>query len=271
MSPSASDLGRPGDLGPLEQALGWASLALGVPQTLAPGAFNRAIGAPDGPRAKLVTVLAGGARELSAGAGILAAERPWPVRTIVARVAGDALDMGLIVASWRSRPQDRNRWRLAVAAAAATAIGTADLLALARAKEQADADGPPLPAVKEHPKRERTGVTVRAPLEEVKEAWLAWDGVAPKESADFLIAPGGRGTEVRVNVKDGAGQPAVELAKKVAGRSYDQQVADDLRHFKQTVETGEVLRSDGSPEGPSAPRLMTQRPAQPVADPTQNR
>jgi uncharacterized membrane protein len=267
MSAPLSDLGRPGDLGPLEQAVGWASLALGVPQTLAPGAFNRAIGAPDGPRAKLVTVLACGTRELAAAGGVLAAERPWPVRTLVARLAGDALDMGLLVASWRSRPGDRNRVRLALAAATATAIGTADVLALARAKEQADGDTE-LPAVKEHPKRERTAVTVRAPLEEVKQRWEAWDGVAPKESADFVIAPGGRGTEVRVNVKEGAGQPAVELAKRVAGRSFDQQVADDLRHFKQTVETGEVLRSDGSPEGPSAPRLMTQRPAQPVADPT---
>lgn len=267
MSVSPSDLGRPGDLGPLEQALGWASLALGVPQTLAPGAFNRAIGAPAGPKARAVTLLLCGPRELAAAGGILAAERPWPVRTLVARVAGDALDLGLLVASWRSGAPDRSRLRLALAAAAAAAVGTADLMALARAKEQADGDGE-LPAVKEHPKRERTAVTVRAPLEEVRQQWEAWDGVAPTEAADFVIAPGGRGTEVRVSVKDGAGQPVVELAKRVAGRSFDQQVADDLRHFKQTVETGEVLRSDGSPEGPSGPRLLTQRPAQPVADPT---
>jgi uncharacterized membrane protein len=267
MTASSSDLGRPGDLGPLEQAIGWASLALGVPQTLAPGAFNRAIGAPDGPRARLVTLVACGTRELAAAGGVLAVERPWPVRTLIGRLVGDALDMGLIVASWRSRPQDRNRVRLALAAVTATAIGTTDVMALARAKEQADGDGE-LPNVKEHPKRERTAVTVRAPIEEVRRHWEAWEGVAPKASADFVAAPGGRGTEVRVSVKEGAGQPAVELAKRVAGRSFDQQVADDLRHFKQTVETGEVLRSDGSPEGPSAPRLMTQRPAQPVADPT---
>jgi len=42
----------------------------------------------------------------------------------------------------------------------------------------------------------------------------------------------------------------------------EQQIYDDLRRLKQVLETGEVVRSDGSPEG--AGRIK-QRPAQPLA------
>jgi uncharacterized membrane protein len=51
---------------------------------------------------------------------------------------------------------------------------------------------------------------------------------------------------------------------KLFGESPDQQVRDDLRRFKQVVETGEVVRSEGSPEGSRTRRLISQRPAQPV-------
>jgi len=40
-------------------------------------------------------------------------------------------------------------------------------------------------------------------------------------------------------------------------------VKDDLRRFKQVMETGEVVRSEGSPEGQNARRHLKQRPAQP--------
>jgi uncharacterized membrane protein len=43
-----------------------------------------------------------------------------------------------------------------------------------------------------------------------------------------------------------------------------QQVRDDLRRFKQLLETGEVVRSEASPEGTSARNLASQRPAQPL-------
>ena len=39
---------------------------------------------------------------------------------------------------------------------------------------------------------------------------------------------------------------------------------DQLRHFKQQVETGEVPRSEGTPEGESVGRKFKQRPAQPL-------
>ena len=45
----------------------------------------------------------------------------------------------------------------------------------------------------------------------------------------------------------------------------DQQIRDDLTRFKQVLETGQVVRSEGSPEGPLASRLPRQRPAAPQA------
>ncbi|MEA2307329.1 MAG: hypothetical protein QOH43_4609, partial [Solirubrobacteraceae bacterium] len=43
-------------------------------------------------------------------------------------------------------------------------------------------------------------------------------------------------------------------------------IKDTLRRFKAAVETGEVPRSDGAPEGELAERKLKQRPAQPLDD-----
>jgi hypothetical protein len=40
-------------------------------------------------------------------------------------------------------------------------------------------------------------------------------------------------------------------------------MADDLRRLKQVIETGDVVRSDGSPQGTGQ---MAQRPAQPMGN-----
>jgi uncharacterized membrane protein len=83
-------------------------------------------------------------------------------------------------------------------------------------------------------------------------------------SVRFRPAPGGRGTEVRVELA--YNPPAGRLGAIVArllGENPEQQVRDDLRRFKQVMETGEVVRSEGSPEGTRAIRQATQRPARP--------
>ncbi len=51
------------------------------------------------------------------------------------------------------------------------------------------------------------------------------------------------------------------------GEDPEQNVKDDLRRFKQVVETGEVVRSDASPAGLSAKQQLKQRPAQPEDEP----
>jgi len=85
-------------------------------------------------------------------------------------------------------------------------------------------------------------------------------------SVEFASAPGGRGTEVRVRLS--YAQPGGRVGKAVAGlfgESPEQQVRDDLSRLKQVLETGQVVRSEGSPEGPLAGRLARQRPATAVS------
>ncbi|KAB1944950.1 SRPBCC family protein [Micromonospora sp. ALFpr18c] len=81
----------------------------------------------------------------------------------------------------------------------------------------------------------------------------------------FVPAPGDRGTEVRVRLR--YAPPAGALGRVVAklfGEEPEQQVRDDLRRFKQVLETGEVVRSEGSPNGISVRQQAMQRPAQPL-------
>jgi uncharacterized membrane protein len=85
-------------------------------------------------------------------------------------------------------------------------------------------------------------------------------------SVRFTPAPGGRGTEVRVDLEYSV--PGGVLGARVAkvfGENPQQQICDDLRRFKQVIETGEVARSDGSPHGASIQQQAKQRPAQPLA------
>jgi hypothetical protein len=63
--------------------------------------------------------------------------------------------------------------------------------------------------------------------------------------------------------------PGGALGKALAryfGEEPSQQLDDDLRRFKQVMETGEVVRSDGAPEGKRARREFPQHPARPLTD-----
>lgn len=85
-------------------------------------------------------------------------------------------------------------------------------------------------------------------------------------SVRFGPAPGGRGTEVKVEIDYGPKgiDSTVSTVAKIVGEKIHHQLRDDLRRFKQVLETGEVVRSEGSPEGFSTGQLLKQRPAQPV-------
>ena len=83
---------------------------------------------------------------------------------------------------------------------------------------------------------------------------------------EFRTAPGDRGTELSVELSyDAPAGPLGRLAAKIFGEEPAQQIRDDLRRFKQILETGEVLRSDGSPEG-IGDSVTRQHPAQPAAE-----
>jgi len=81
-------------------------------------------------------------------------------------------------------------------------------------------------------------------------AWRTLEGsdVNHAGSIRFSPAPGGLGTEVKLAVEYDAGSFADGLAK-LFRRSPEQQMREDLRHFKQLMETGEIPRTRGQPAG----------------------
>jgi len=80
-------------------------------------------------------------------------------------------------------------------------------------------------------------------------AWRSLPGSVVPNSGQvrFVGAPGDRGTEVHVELiySPPAGKLGVVVAK-LLGEEPGQQVAADLRRFKQVLETGEVIYSDAS-------------------------
>ena len=115
-------------------------------------------------------------------------------------------------------------------------------------------------------------ITVNRPREEVERLWSDPDH-RPRYIADlgatvtFAGAPGDRGTEIHVELA-GSGF-AARLGKPIRKLVLTPRLAkvkDDLRRFKQRVETGEIPRSDATPEGERFARKFKQRPAQPLQE-----
>lgn len=83
-------------------------------------------------------------------------------------------------------------------------------------------------------------------------AWRSLPGadVDTTGSVHFSRAPGGRGTEVRVNLKydPPAGQVGAAIAR-LFGKEPGQQIREDLRRFKQLMEAGEAPTTQGQPAG----------------------
>jgi uncharacterized membrane protein len=93
--------------------------------------------------------------------------------------------------------------------------------------------------------------------EELENEYLAWKSLpgSPVESAGsvhFSDAPGGRGTVLTVSMQYNppAGSMGAAFAK-LFGEEPSQQVRDDLRHFKQMMETGEIASVEGQSSGRS--------------------
>ena len=111
----------------------------------------------------------------------------------------------------------------------------------------------------------RASITVNRPRDEVQRRWTEHQSKfaeAGDASVTFKDAPGDRGTEIHVEV-DAPGKLG-EMAQKLTGTEPLAKAKDDLRRFKQLIETGEIPRSDASPEGELLERKLKQRPAQPL-------
>ena len=72
-------------------------------------------------------------------------------------------------------------------------------------------------------------------------------------SVRFEPATGGRGTTLRVSLKyDPPGGTLGALVARLFGENPEQQIDEDLRRFKQLMETGETATTTGQPSGRSA-------------------
>jgi uncharacterized membrane protein len=83
-------------------------------------------------------------------------------------------------------------------------------------------------------------------------AWRSVEGSDVDNSGRVIFepAPGDRGTIVRVEMHySPPGGKAGALIAKLFGEEPNQQIADDLRRFKQLIETGEIPTTVGQPSG----------------------
>jgi uncharacterized membrane protein len=295
---------------PIARGLGAFSLALGLPQILAPGRMNRMIGVKDDASSRLWMRVVG-VREIAAGVGIFSERRPkeW----VWARVAGDTMDLALLGSALRGKTEQPAR----TLAATGAVIGAfaADLLDGLKLSRETDGSGDePLevrgaitvrrdrdevysfghdierfPSFMAHLEEVRvTGEgrshwTVRGPLgmnvswdveitEDVPGERISWRSVEGSKvdgsgTVKFIPAPADQGTEVHLELRyDVPGGGVAAMMAKLFGEHPAMQVKDDLRRFKQIMETGEVVRSDGSPEGQLSRRMLRQRPAHPLTE-----
>lgn len=94
-------------------------------------------------------------------------------------------------------------------------------------------------------------------------SWRSLEGSTVPNAGSVRLKPatGGRGTVVTVEIHyDPPGGKVGATLAKLLGEEPEKQVEDDLRAFKQVIETGDIVRSDGSLRG--AP--IDQRPGQPA-------
>jgi hypothetical protein len=243
----------------LAQSLGWLSLGLGTAAVAAPRTMCRAVGASDvGAAPTLMRMM--GAREIVQGVGILT--RPRPTLWMWSRVAGDTLDLSLLALTAVTRPE--HRLRTAVAMTGVAALALPDVL---ESRHLGSRTGEPQRGM-----LVRKTVTINRRRQEVEDAWVAAEVLRRKVDeagafASFLEAPGGRGTELAVELV--YAPPAGDLgalAQKLTGNDLPTELADGLRRLKQAVETGEVVRSDSTPDGHLLAAHVRQRPAQPLAE-----
>jgi hypothetical protein len=246
----------------LAVGLGWFSLALGVAELAAPHSVARFIGVAPTERT-IATLRSYGTREIGAGMAILT--QPERATWLWSRVAGDALDLATLAGAMRA--PTTHRGRATFAAAAVLGVAALDVLC-ARLLSEHDSNGNGLRgrhagngrlAARDSTVRISDAITINQPLELVENQWnldtlpeslrclgRSYHGRDERAIVEFRQAPGDRGTEVRVEVEYSPRGGAIAAAlAKVFGGDPTGQLRLDLRRFKQIVETGEVVLSEG--------------------------
>lgn len=229
---------------PLVGAVGVTSIALGGAMLGATDTVLAAAGIRPTPRSRLV-LRARGVTEVLQGVAILGRRRPTVA--LRSRVIGDVLDLGMLAVAALDPADPR---RLAAAAALVAHVGALDVVATRRTAQDVDR-----PAT-EGGRGSVATVTIARPVEEVAGIIGELDHLG---EVGLTPAPGGRGTEVRLDVTGDR-----TLAQDLLGRGTSREAAlVELRRFKMRLEAGEVSRSAGAPEGPTVTRQLFQRPAHP--------
>lgn len=276
----------------LTRGLGWFSIGLGLAEVLAPRGLSRLIGVRRNHQT-LVRVM--GMREIAAGVGILARERPsgW----MWARVGGDALDLALLGMAMASPRNDRGR--LTAATAAVAGVTALDVIAsqkLSQSPDRSTRDGALRVAhsiaIDRSPEelyrywrdfknlanfmrhvetvhvendrhshwvvRGPAGSTVEWDAEITEDqpnrriCWRSLEGAEVDNAGivEFERLPVDHGTMVHVDLaySPPAGIIGASIAR-LLGESPEWQVKDDLRRFKQILETGEVITTEGQSAG----------------------
>ena len=103
-------------------------------------------------------------------------------------------------------------------------------------------------------------------IEDIENERISWRSTEDADvynagTVEFQAAPGGRGTEVRVEIE--YDPPFGKLGSKVAmlfREEPGQQVQEDLRHFKQVMELGEIVFSDATKQRGPHPAQPDDKP-----------
>jgi uncharacterized membrane protein len=263
---------RPGTK--LGKGLGWFSIALGVTELVAPRSLAKIIGVePDG-KVPLVTRLFG-LREIAAGAMLL--NKPTSPYGGWNRVFGDLLDLMVMGVAMKrgSTHKSLNAFALgSVAGVMALDVyhGVREsrrklgepvrrAITINRRPEEVYAMFKNFERLPEFMNwiesvemidTDLSHWRVKTPagvisynaetVEDIPGRRIAWrsmpDATVPNRGCvEFLEAPGGRGTEVLVEM-----QVAAPLGKTIAGG----EAKSDLRRLKQMLEVGEIVKSDAS-------------------------
>jgi len=282
----------------LARALGWFGIGLGLAEVAAPRGIAKLVGVR-GDHSMLIRLL--GMREIASGIGILTQHRP--TEGVWSRVGGDAIDLACLGTAFMEPRARQDRVLAATAAVlGVTLLDVLCARQLSRCvvhvqqsiminRSPAELyqfwhDFQNLPRFMYHLKSVETigqgrshwvaqapaGTTVEWDAVSTADhpnsliAWRSLDGadVEHTGSVRFEPAPGGRGTVVTVEITYRPPGGAIGRGfAKLFGAAPEQQMQDDLRRFKQVMETGEVIQSEGSLQGMG---VIAQRPAQPLAD-----
>jgi uncharacterized membrane protein len=268
----------------LASALGWFSIGLGLAEVAAPSSVARLIGIGHRPR----LLQAFGLREIASGIGILAGRHPasWLQARVGGDVL-DLAALGSSLVSSRKRGRVALAAAAVAGVTLLDVLCARQLqtrsrpprlrkaITINRSPEELYSfwhDFSNLPRFMKHLKSVRaTGekrshwvargpagaavewdaeITEDRPNEQI--AWRSLEGadVDNSGSVQFKRGPRGRGSVIRVEME--YRPPAGRLGSAIAwlfGQEPEQQVEDDLRHFKQLMETGEIPTIEGQPRG----------------------